>query len=752
MIVAVFSVALLLSALLLFSIQPMFAKLLLPKLGGAPGVWAVSLAFFQVMLLAGYAYAHVLRRCIGRRWDMIAHLALMAGAVLTLPFGLSPEQVPPAGEPYLWLLGVLAAGIGLPFLAVSATAPLLQAWFAASGHRNAPNPYFLYRASNLGSLLALLSYPVVVEPALGLATQARIWSAGFALLIALIAVSAWISGANLRPPAPAEVEASGIPAPKWSDRARWIGLSFVPSGLLVAFTSYITTDIASVPFLWVMPLAVFLATFILAFREVPAIPSAAMLVAQPLAVIGSLLALLATGGGTPILLFAASTGCAALFVTAMVCHRALYESRPDRLLLTEFYLWMSFGGVLGGMFAAILAPQVFSAILEYPILLLLGLTCRPGLAKALGDPAERQRVGAGAALGLALVGVASPFLSTRLSEDPARIIGLLAMTGLSFMMLRTRERPLRLLANATVAGSVLIVVPSTLNLGDSHRSFFGVHRVVSIEDGAVRVLMHGTTAHGVERLKDKAGTPLTRPVPAAYYHEDGPLARGIGEARKAIGTPLQPLSVGIVGLGAGSMSCHAHPGERWRYYEIDPVVVAIARDRRYFSFLSSCGAGADIVIGDARLTIAREPKGQLDYLVIDAFSSDAIPVHLLTREAIATYLERLSPTGLLALHISNRHLDLRASSAATSLSLPGTYAAVAWHAPPPDTDASASLVMFVTRSTDVYRSILSWPGARPADHEGGKPWTDDFSNIPGALWRHYWGASGPSRSGVVGQP
>ena len=737
-VLAVFAGALFLSALLLFAVQPLFAKMVLPRLGGAPSVWAVSLCFFQAALLAGYCYAHVLSRFFSRRGGLLAHLALLAGAALTLPVGLPAGAEPQAGEPYFWLLGILTLGVGVPFFAVSANAPLLQSWFARSGHPHAPDPYFLYGASNFGSLIALLAYPVALEPAVGLSMQARLWTGGFVLLALLIAVCGVLSIARGTPTAAAVCEDDDLDAPSlvWSQRARWVALAFVPSGLLVAFTGYLTADLASVPFLWVIPLALFLATFILAFRERSLLSHQRLLKAQPILVAGAFLAQSALGGGGWLLTVAIGFG--AFFVTAMVCHRELYDCRPAARHLTEFYVWISLGGVLGGTFAALLAPQLFNAVYEFPILLVLGLACRPGLAAALADrgeitagsrwPLMLLAVVAAIALGLALFG--APDILNRIVVLPP-----LAVAAL--LMLATREQPFRLLAYATVGGLTLLLLPSALSRGTAERSFFGIHRVLLEGGGSLRVLMHGTTIYGAERIRDKSGNPITHPLPATYFHPRSPLARGVAAARQVGAKPAGGLVVGIVGLGAGSMSCHSRPEESWRFYEIDPVVVKIAHDVRHFTFLSRCRPSADVVMGDARLSLAREPAGRFDYLVIDAFSSDAIPVHLLTREAIALFLHKLAPEGILALHISNRHLDLPAVAAATALAVPGTFAALVIDRPTFEDDGAPSDVMFVTKSESAIAPILAWSDGKLVTEAKTAPWTDDYSNVPAAIWRRY---------------
>jgi hypothetical protein len=396
---AVFTATLFLSALLLFSVQPIFAKMILPRLGGAPSVWAVSMCFFQAALLAGYAYAFCLNRWLSDGQALALHLGLMALAALTLPFGLPAAfAAPPEGDAYLWLIALLAVGIGLPFFAVSANAPLLQAWFSRTHHRHAADPYFLYGASNLGSLGALVAYPLAIEPAIGLTAQSKLWSASFGLLAVLIAASGLLALARA---APAAAEASPAVEPAratrpgaWAQRLGWVALAFIPSGLVIAVTTYITTDVASAPFLWVLPLALFLATFILVFRSKLPFPYKLVCDALPFAV----LVVVLTQGKLVSSLFA----LASFFLASLICHRELYNRRPAPEHLTEFYLWMSVGGVLGGIFSALLAPHLFNSVFEFILLTLLALLCRPGILFDRTEPLRPIRlvliVGAGLAL------------------------------------------------------------------------------------------------------------------------------------------------------------------------------------------------------------------------------------------------------------------------------------------------------------------------------------------------------------------
>ncbi|MFV0299129.1 MAG: spermidine synthase [Hyphomicrobiaceae bacterium] len=736
-----FAGTLFLSATLLFSVQPMFARMVLPRLGGSPSVWAVSMCFFQAALLAGYGYAHLVNTWATPRMAPLIHLTVMGIATLMLPVGLPVWwSEPPQGDAYWWLIATLGVGVGLPFFAVSANAPLIQAWFSRTGHPHARDPYFLYGASNLGSLIALLSYPVVIEPIAGLATQAHWWTLGFFALGFSLAACGLVMVSNLGSTSPATSDilraetrdTTGVVAPTLRQRLIWIGLAAVPSGLLVAFTSYLTTDIASAPFLWVLPLAAFLGTFILVFCDKPKLPHWLVLALQPALIAGTLFGLATTGNNSWLISIVCGSG--AFLTTTLVAHRELYEQRPHSSHLTAFYLWMSFGGVLGGMFAALVAPQIFSTIWEYPLLLVLGMACRPGIVK--GTATSKAWKEHGVIMLCALAGLVALYWGManvlKLNAGLLHVFMLLGFGALA--VLASNRAPMQFLAIAAMA-AIIAILPSAMNSGDTERSFFGVHRIAVSGDGAFRVLKHGTTIHGAQRLTDAdTGAPLANPQPATYYYPQGPMALGTGVARALKDTATGPFRVGIVGLGAGSMACYSHPDENWRFYEIDPVVVRIARDPSRFSFLSRCRPNADIVVGDARLTLAKAPPHAFDYLLIDAFSSDAVPVHLLTVEAVKLYLDKLAPDGILAMHVSNRHLNLRSVLASVVSQIPDVKAVLANDLIPyKSLDMAPSSVVFLTKSSRSLAALEKLRFMHPMPKTSGRAWTDDYSDIIGAI-------------------
>ena len=733
---ALFSSTLFLSAILLFSVQPVFAKIILPTLGGSPSVWAVSMCFFQAALLAGYCYAYALNRYMPLEYAPLAHVALLALAFLALPFGLPEGVEPPAGDAYLWLIGVLTLGVGLPFFAVSANAPLLQAWFAKTEHPHAQDPYFLYGASNLGSLLALLSYPVVIEPLFGLKAQAITWTGGFLLLalsVALCGLLLWAkstsigvetgqSGTKTHP----SVRTTSKAPPTWQSRLTWIGLAFVPSGLLVAYTSYLATDIASAPFIWVIPLATFLATFVLIFRDTPIIPKHWLLLSQPLIVTFVILDIAAPG----ILpgWFATILGFLAFFVTTMVAHAVLYDKRPSSENLTEFYMWMSLGGVLGGIFAAIVTPQLFNTIYEFPLLLLTGMLCRPSVIDKLRTKLsfETKEYWRQPAFFFSIVIVAAAlFWFELLSSSQSGIVFTVLAAAAAYLLMSSRNNAPHELAYVAILVSAIFLLPTHLSHGHSERSFYGVHKVVTTPDGTMRVLLHGTTIHGALRIKTDDGKPVTFPRPATYYHENGLMTRGLFAVRKNLQATGRAPTVGVVGVGAGSLVCYASENEKWRLYEIDPTVMKLATDPKHFTFFSKCQPNPDYVLGDARLTLAKEPSAKFDYLVIDAFSSDAVPVHLITREAFTMYLDKVTGDGVVALHISNRHMDLDSVATATARSIPGVHAALGINHQDKAAglDRTSSKVMFLSRSKSSLEGLLQQKDIRiaPQTTTAGRP-------------------------------
>jgi hypothetical protein len=699
------------SAGLLFLVQPMVTKMVLPRLGGSPAVWNTSMCFFQAMLLGGYLYAHLLATRFGRRAQALIHAAVLLAAAAFLPLDLT-QAPPPAGSiPVLWLIGRLAVSVGPPFFAISATAPLLQRWFSRTDHPAAADPYFLYAASNAGSLIALLSYPLLVEPNLPLPAQSRAWSLGLALVAAGIGIC-WLGYRSHA--APEAVFAAPAASPAWGVRLRWVAFAFVPSALLLAVTAHITTDLASAPLFWVIPLALYLLTFIFAFASRPPLPHALMLRMQPFLIIPLVVvsAMLHS-------IWLLALHLALFFVTAMVCHGELARRRPPAANLTEFYLCVSLGGVLGGIFDALIAPVIFPDIWEYPLLLALSCLVRP-VPAASGAGARWADFGLPAAL---FVGLDALIFAGNL---PAWVLVATLTLG-AVALLQFSERRWRF-ALGVAACLVVEQVAASGNTLATARSFFGVNRVRLVEDGTLRVFQHGTTVHGAEYVD-----PGRETVPLGYYNREGPFGRFFAALA---GRPVK--NVGIVGLGAGDLACYAKPGQIWTFHEIDPAVERIARDPRYFHFLERCGNDPKVILGDARLTLHDVPDGHYDVLVIDAFSSDSIPLHLLTREALALYRSKLAPDGVLLFHISNRYLDLAPVLAALAEDARMPARHLIDLAPPPSSAARLSAEVVALgqpgHSLDFLPESAGWRQMTAAPRAA--LWTDARSDIVSRIkWR-----------------
>ena len=628
-----FTVATFLGASLLFLVQPLVGRLLLPMVGGSASLWNTAMVFFQVTLLGGYLYSHLSIRALGPRKQSLVQIVLIAVPLAVLPIAVPVGWALSDGvAPELWTLSILAVMVGLPFFVVSTASPTLQRWFAETGHPHAADPYFLYAAGNVGSLLALLAYPFVIEPNLSLDAQSRLWTVLYVAFGVAAIACVWLMrrypGVGATALTTAAVTAAPIAARR---RVKWVFWAFVPSALMLGVTRHVATDLASFPLLWIVPLVLYLLTFIIAFGRSPA---PAVRLATKLVLLGSLpLALTFVGDAT-------STGAVVLihlgwfFFAALLGHARLSEDRPEAGRLTEFYAWVSVGGALGGLFAALLAPAIFDQVLEYPIAIVAAMTMIPG-AWAIG----RSRVATAASIvALIAIGIfAADLMRDGSLTGAATVLGIVGLVGY-FAWQRAG-----LTAVVALACLVGVAVPLP-GLVHQERSFFGVYKVLE-EDGWTK-LVSGTTTHGRQRLEgaDRASSPTS------YYHRAGPLGQALA------GVPNRDR-LGLVGLGAGEIAAYGRAGDGYTYFEIDPVVVDIASNPEYFTYLAETSAAVAMEVGDGRLLLERTDE-IFDVLVIDAFSSDAIPVHLMTEEAIAIYLDRLTENGVLLLHISNRHFDL----------------------------------------------------------------------------------------------
>lgn len=847
----IFALTLFSSAGLIFVLQPLFARMVTPLLGGSPAVWNASMAFFQAALLLGYLYAHLLARVKDLRIQAAVHVGVLALAWLVLPVRVTEALGAPSSDyPAIWLLGVLALSVGAPFAAASATAPLLQAWFARTGRADARDPYYLYAASNLGSFAGLLAYPALIEPLLGAHAQSAAWSAGYIFVVALIICAA---GAALAANGQAPIRTADVaPPPSARTRLYWLAAAAVPSALVVGVTQHISTDVASAPMLWVIPLALYLVTFVIAFMKGGEKIEPATLAVHPVALALMVMSYHASGN------WALSIGgiLGGFFFSALICHHALARTRPDASRLTEFYLYVSLGGVLGGAFAAFLAPVIFNNIYEFPLAMAAACLFRPraetdmprlsdvaigaaGIAiliplvmlrlppldaaivtGALGAAALLVAVGWGGGgrptlyryifLGVAAVHAAiviyvafnlreifltsgegaaavrnvaepwgmlllgSSFLTLvfgvhasvrrREADDALSDYALgAAMPGLALLMLAVltrgrllpdhlvviaigacglavflnRGRPLMLAAIVIGVFSVIFIDEYRgARVITQERSFFGVMRTREFSrpgPGAppLRVLMHGTTIHGAQLVGDDYSR-----LPLTYYHPQ----TALGESIVSGVTAHEHTRLGLIGLGAGSTACLMRDEDELTIFEIDPAVVRLAMGPDGdFTYVPQCQPSARVVVGDARLKIAEEPDGAFDVIVVDAFSSDAVPAHLLTREALALYLRKTSERGIVILHLSNRNLALvsEAARVARDLNAP-TLHRLSDRIDTPEVSYFGGLgasVMIVAHSPEVLANLIlpsnDW-NVFPAPP--GRAWTDDYINIPRALW------------------
>lgn len=678
-----YATAIFLGAFLLFQIQPMVGKLILPWFGGTPAVWTTCMLFFEVLLLGGYLYAHWLTQVLSQRWQVMVHLLLLALALLALPMTLRINLRPVGGaDPVPAILVLLAANVGLPYLVLSATSPLLQVWFGLA--RPGVSPYPLYALSNLGSLLALVSYPFVIEPALALRTQATLWAvgfAGFAVLCGYCAVRTWHLA-----PATAGAGGDGSPAaeapPGWAAMLLWLGLSACGSALLLAVTNQLCWDVAVVPFLWVLPLTLYLLTFILCFQS-------ARWYVRP--VVWPLLAVavwcmtwLWTKGVDAAIWKQVLGFCGGMFICCMACHGELVRLKPGPRYLTRFYLLVAAGGALGGVLVTLVAPRLFRSYFELHLAI---WTC----------------------CALTLAAFWLQWHPLRRRVPLWQFSGVLGLTMLPLAFL---AQVLSAQAQRALADNLFL-----------ERNFYGVLRVREYEEmdptAHYLSLQHGRISHGIQFTWEGK-----RRLPTTYYGEKS----GIGLAIRQF-PRKSPLRVGVVGLGTGTIAAYGTQGDTYRFYDINPLVASLATT--VFHYLSDSPARCEIVLGDARLSLEREPPGQLDILALDAFTGDAIPVHLLTREAFAVYRKCLKPDGVLAVHVSNRYLRLEPVVLAAADDLGMRSVLIDSRASDDDTRVYTSDWVLVTNN----HPFLALEAIRQAATPAGKLtrrrclWTDDFSNI-----------------------
>ncbi len=705
--VALYTGASLLGSSLLFFVQPLIGRQLLPLAGGTPNLWNTAMVFFQAVLLAGYLFAHHTTRRLRARTHASVQVIVLALPLLVLPIAVPDGWTLTGQQPVLATLGVLAVMVGLPFFALSTSSPTLQRWFSLTDHPSAADPYFLYAAGNVGSLGALVAYPLLVEPHLSLVDQARWWAIAYGLFVA---VSAGCAISVRRRPGRAQARSITLSAPVAnSRRARWVFWAMVPSALMLAVTRHLTADVASFPLLWIIPLVLYLLTFIVAFGaradrllgptnrvvRLGVIPLA-MTFVGPLAGIGQLLVV----------------HLGWFLAAALLAHLRLSHDRPPADRLTEFYAWISVGGVVGGAFIALLAPLAFDRVLEYPIVVGLALlvTARPRAHRAT----DRRNWAAPAAAGLAAL------LAVLLLSDGRLTSAVLFVAAAGLVAHRWLPAP-RSYAGLIGATLVLATVVGSGTALHRDRSFFGVYAVREVDDGFHELAM-GTTIHGRQQF----GPDGPSRTPASYYHPSGPLGTTFAD--------MEPgAEIGVVGLGAGEIAAHGRAGDRVTFYEIDPTVVEIASDPALFTYLRDTAAEVEIVVGDGRLAL-EAGDDRYDVLLVDAFSSDAIPVHLMTVEAVGSYLDHVDDGGVLMMHVSNRFFDLRPVVGRIADEL-GVGARVQAYSPDPDAradGAASSIWMVLATDPEALADYTADAGWSPAPI-GGSLWTDDHANVLGAL-------------------
>lgn len=713
-----FAATIFLSALLLFWVQLIIAKMLLPRLGGTPAVWTTCMLFFQVLLLAGYSYVLFTTAWIGPRKQAVLHVAVLLLSTLYLPLTLvgNSGSVSEQKYPALWLFAYLLSAIGLPIFLISTTSPLLQKWFTRTGHVSANDPYFLFAVSNAGSLLALFSYPLLLEPNIKLSRQSHLWVMGYAVFLVLTVSCVLLVWKSPRTENVDAVQKSHISLKR---RLYWILLAFIPSSLLFGVTSYITTEIAPTPLLWTIPLALYLVTFILAFARKNVLPE--RLLNTALGGLALLLTLVIVANATEPTTAIVLLHLCFFFVAGLVCHGRLAGDRPDATRLADFYLCVAIGGMFGGLFNTLIAPIVFNTLIEYPLVIVLACLIRP--RDATTDSPRDRLLDFILPVAAGLVTIGLVFVVNQYDVRPAVAIAIIFGIPLVIINHHFRTRPIRfaLALGAVMLGSVVYSETINRTLHDE-RNFFGTLSVRLDPSRVARILFHGNTIHGRQFID-----PNLQREPLSYFHREGPL----GQIFDAFNSYPASPNVAIVGLGTGSMACYARPDQHWTFYEINPAVISIAQNTEYFTYLQKCAVGpTEIILGDARLQLQNAPDHHYGLIVLDAFNSDAIPVHLMTQEAIELYTSKLATGGMIAFHISNRSLkldrviaDLAKQNNATSLSFadgeydpvrgkdPSEWAVMAQHSP--------ALDNLVTNPR--------WRVLRPQTESDA--WTDDFSNI-----------------------
>lgn len=711
-----FTVTIFISAALLFFVQPLFAKIVLPHLGGAPAVWTTAMLFFQSVLIVGYIYSHLLTKYLPVTAQVGVHIVLWTCALLFIPLSI-PESwsVNAEGSITIQTLVLFAVGVGMPFAFLSANAPLIQHWYGLSDGPSSDDPYFLYGASNLGSLGALLAFPLIAEPLFGARSISIGWAGAFIFLGILLGTCGFmvkkpkevlIDDENLQTKAP----------PKLIDYLKWLALAFIPSSLMLSVTTHVSVDVGSFPLLWVIPLSLYLLTFVLGFRNKPLLGEKKLYWAAVLSI--AAMAFFSSYGFIdyymiPILFIL-------FFIVALKSHSVLYRERPSKDSLTVFYIVISIGGAIGGVFNSIIAPTVFNDSYELKLTLLFCSMLPILLYKSNFKKSDLLK---SALLSCMIFCILAVYLILKIELTILTL--LLIFYVYLLVVLALRENPFSLSAStASFLISVFILTNSSSIFKD--RSFFGVHEVHDTSD--VRVYANGTTVHGKQLISE---LDAERPRPLSYYYDQGPF----GQILKS-DSASKLTDIGVVGLGVGSLACYAQPGQNWQFYEIDAAVVEIAKEKEIFTYLQQCADTAPIHLGDARVVLEGQETTKFDLLVIDAFSSDSIPIHLLTHEAMQLYLDRLKSNGILLIHISNRYFRI-GPAVARSIDALGLEARIQYHR----VDSNHPLVDVVDPSNTVIiarteanlAEFVNNKDWQPLISDGKSLWTDDFANILSTL-------------------
>lgn len=738
--VPVFSTTLILSAFLLFSVQPMFGKMILPVLGGSSAVWNTAMMFFQLVLLAGYAYAHFTSRFLNIRHQAILHILLLGAFLFVLPIALPAGTAPPEGkDPTLWQIGLMFTVVGGPFFALSGTAPILQRWFAKTPHKDADNPYFLYAASNLGSFAALLSYPVIIEPIIGITSQSIHWASCYLVLIGLILLSAGNVWSSAKEKLEEEKKDRSEEIVTWNTRFWWLLLAFVPSSLLLGVTTFITSDIASVPLLWVLPLAAYVGSFVIAFARKEIISYKMTMWLQGFAFSFAIFWMFIQ---TTTAIFLIAIHLILFTLIALASHINLAKLRPHSSRLTEFYLIVSIGGALGGTFNALVAPNIFSAPIEYPLILTLAAFLR-----YLGEPGFKlketfsktievikgkkdknfYRTIASLPLIAIVVGASIFALATSGANKSFLYIGLFSTIGiLTLVYRRWSFATIVVLAFSAAMLKMWYLDPGILAL---KRNFYGVYKIIEKPEHKTRYLVSGVTLHGGQPLSDES-----RLIPVTYYNPNTSCGEAFNFFEKY--APKGEQKVAIIGLGVGSLSCYGDSNRHYDYYEISSLVADIASNDEYFTYLSDCGTSNSIILGDGRIKLAEASNNHYDLIVLDAFSSDSIPVHLLTSEAFLMYKKKLKPNGMIIVHISNKYMDLKpvVTTSARDTGMAAFFKTTA-SGNIANTDVKYEVAMFgvVTDNKDMLLDLTQngWIEAKISPNR--RSWTDDYANILSVL-------------------